>query len=117
MSFLVMTVVPKKLFALCLVLAFVVGTTIQMMPPSMTQATRLHQSTIAAGPADPGSPCPAQQPTCVAHIGCLTVSAVPVVMVPMPTPFRWTEVVFEFAAPLLHGIVVEPELSPPILSA
>jgi hypothetical protein len=109
--------VLKKLFTFCLALTLLVGAMVQVVPSGIAQATAAAQPDIAGGLADANAPCPVQAPTCVKHVGCLTISAVPTYPASPPTLFRWTAVAFEFAAPSLRGISVEPELSPPILAA
>jgi hypothetical protein len=115
--FFAMTAVPKRLLTLCLALAFLVGVTVQLMPPTVAAAETLVSADMSGGCARPEPPCAGQTPNCVAHLGCVTVSALPAVPASVAVVCEWTALGYVLAPQALSGISVEPELSPPILAS
>jgi len=111
-----MATIPRRLLMVCLALAFIVGVTAQLLPPSVLEL----QTTISAHMADgcdgPQPPCTGQMP-CVDHVGCVAVSALPALPTSIAVAFEWTSIDYHLAPNLLSGISVKPELSPPILAA
>jgi hypothetical protein len=112
-----MAAVLKRLLTLGVALAFLVGVTAQLLPPSMPEAQMTAGADMAGGCAGPQPPCTGQMPNCVDHIGCVTVSILPTAPVSMAVAFEWTSLNYDFALTPLSGISVKPELSPPILAA
>lgn len=112
-----MALALKRLLALCFALAFAIGATAQPPPAGSALADGVAQCDMAMGSGDPNAPYPQRKPTCIEQVGCLTVPAIATWPAASPRHFRWTSVVFEAGAPLLHGVSVKPELSPPILAA
>ena len=117
MSFPDMARAVQTLLTLGFVLAFLVGATAQLLPCSMSATGMGLHSDVMAGCAGPNTPCTDRAPACVDRIGCLTVPAHPILPESLPTVFPWTSIAYDFAAVLLPGLSVEPELSPPILAA
>jgi hypothetical protein len=107
----------KRLLTLGLMLALVVGTTSQLMPPSMAHPDMGLRADMAGGCDRPQLPCTGHMPNCIDHLGCLTVSALPASPVAMTVGFEWTSLNYDFAPTYLSGMSVKPELSPPILAA
>jgi len=107
----------KNLLTLCLALAFLVGATVQLVPSGMAQTQMGERAGMTGSCGQQEHPGTGQMPTCIDHIGCLTVSALPASPLSPATPFRWTSVAYQFSATPLRGISVRPELSPPILTA
>ena len=112
-----MAMAAKRLLTLCLALAFLVGVTAQLMPPAMSEPQTTVSAEMAGGCAGPQPPCTGHTPSCVDHVGCVTVSALPVSHTSIAVPVEWTSLAYEFAPESLVGISVKPELSPPILAA
>jgi hypothetical protein len=56
-------------------------------------------------------------PNCVDHLGCVTMSALPVAPTSIAAMFEWRSLAYDLMPEALSGISVKPELSPPILSA
>jgi hypothetical protein len=117
MCLLSMATILKRLLTLCLALAFVVGVAVQLMPSSMAQGPITVSAKMAGDCAGPQPPCTGHTPSCVDHIGCITVSALPSSPTSIAVPIEWTSLDFHLAPESLAGISVEPELSPPILAA
>ena len=112
-----MAAVMKNLLTLCLALAFLAGATVQLVPSGMAATQMGERADMAGSCAGQEPPGTGQMPTCIDHIGCLTVSALPASPLSPAIPFRWTSVAYRFSATPLCGISVKPELSPPILAA
>jgi hypothetical protein len=111
-----MAMIPKRLLTLCLALAFLVGATVQLVPCSTTQMDMGVRADMEGGCAAPQTPCTGHMPSCIDHVGCVTVPALPPSPASMPIAFRWIVITYDFAAVSLPGLNVEPELSPPILA-
>jgi hypothetical protein len=109
-----MAAVLKRLLTLGLLLALVVGTTTQLMPPSLAHPD---MGDMAGGGAGPQPPCTGHMPNCIDNLGCPTVSALPASPASIPVAFEWTSLSYDVAPKSLSGISVKPELSPPILAA
>jgi hypothetical protein len=107
----------KRLWTVCLALAFIVGATVQVLPSSMAIGDMGMRADIAGGCAGPQPPCTGHMPNCVDHVGCVTVSALPASPVLVAVAFQWTSLDYDLAPESLSGISVKPELSPPILAA
>jgi len=112
-----MATVMKRLLTLCLALAFLLGASVQVVPSGMAETQMGVRADMADGCAAPNMPGTGHMPTCIDHIGCLTVSALPASPISPAIPFRWIAVAYHFSSTPLSGISVEPELSPPILAA
>ena len=112
-----MSAVLTRLLTLCLALAFLVGVTAQLVPPSMAQAQMALSTEMVDGCAGPQPPCSGHTPNCVDHVGCITVSALPTSPTSIAVPVEWTSLDYDLAPEALAGISVKPELSPPILAA
>ena len=112
-----MATILKRLLTLCLALAFLVGATVQLVPCSSTQMDMGVRADMGGGCAAPQTPCTGHMPSCIDHVGCVTVPALPASPASMPIAFRWTMISYDFAAASLAGLTVKPELSPPILAA
>jgi hypothetical protein len=112
-----MAVILKRLLTLWLALAFVAGVTAQLMPSSVAQTQMTVSANMAGGCAGPQRPCTGHTPSCVDHVGCITVSALPTSPTSIADPVEWTSLDFDVAPESLAGISVKPELSPPILTA
>jgi hypothetical protein len=109
--------IAKRLLTLCLALALVIGVTAQLMASGIA-APQINVSAGMAGGCDgPQPPCTGHTPSCVDHIGCLTISALPTSLALIAVPVEWTSFHFDVAPGSLAGISVKPELSPPILAA
>ena len=111
-----MTTILQRLLTVCLALAFFVGTTVQVLPSSMAIRDMGVRADMAGG-AGPQPPCTGHMPNCVDHVGCVTVSALPVSPGSEAVAFEWTSLFYHLASESLSGISVKPELSPPILAA
>jgi hypothetical protein len=107
----------KRLLTLCLTLAFLVGATAQFVPCSTVQADAGMRADAAAKCAEAQPPCTGHIPTCIDHLGCVTVPALPASPVSVAVAFEWTSLGYDLAPEWLTGISVKPELSPPILAA
>ena len=112
-----MAMVLKRLRAVCLALAFLVGLTAQLLPPSMPEAQMTVRADMAGGCSGPQPPCTGYMPNCVDHVGCVTVSALPASPISVAVAFEWASLDYDRAPDSLSGISVKPELTPPILSA
>jgi len=112
-----MAMVLKRLRAVCLALAFLVGLTAQLLPPSMPEAQMTVRADMAGGCSGPQPPCTGHMPNCVDHVGCVTVPALPASPTSVAVAFEWASLDYDHAAESLSGISVKPELSPPILAA
>jgi hypothetical protein len=112
-----MATVLKRLLAVCLALALVVGVTAQFMPSAMGQAQITASAGMAGGCDSPKPPCNGHMPSCLDRGGCITVSALPTAPASIAIPVEWTSLDYDFLPQSLAGISVKPELSPPILSA
>jgi hypothetical protein len=113
-----MAMVVKRLLTLCLALAFLLGATVQLVPCRTTQMDMGVRADMEGGCAAPQTPCTghSHMPSCIDHVGCVTVPALPASPASMPIAFRWTVIAYDFAAVSLPGLTIEPELSPPILA-
>jgi len=112
-----MAEVLKRLLSVCFALAFVVGATVQVLPSSMAIGEMGVRADMAGGCAGPQPPCTGHMPNCVDHVGCVTLSALPNSPVSIAVAFEWTSLDYDLAPESLAGIAVQPELSPPILTA
>ena len=111
-----MATIAKRLLTLCLALALVIGVTAQLMPSGIA-ATQTTMAGMAGGCDGPKPPCTENTPSCVDHVGCITVSAIPTSPASMGAPVEWTTLGYDLAPESLAGISVKPEISPPILVA
>jgi hypothetical protein len=111
-----MAMVLKRLRAVCLALAFLVGLTAQLLPPSMPEAQMTLRADMTGGCDGPQPPCTGHMPNCVDHVGCVTVSALPASPISVAVAFEWASLDYDRAPESLSGISVKPELSPPILA-
>jgi hypothetical protein len=112
-----MAMVLQRVLRLCLALAFVLGVTAQLLPPSMAADQMTVSADMAGGCAGHKALCSGQTPACVDHIGCITVSALLISPTSMGVPVEWKSLEYELAPQGLAGISVKPELAPPILAA
>ena len=112
-----MATIAKRLLTLCLALALVIGVTAQLMPSGIAAAQITVSAGMAGGCDGPKPPCTGHTPSCVDHVGCITVSAVPTSPASMAVPVEWTSLGYDIAPESLTGISVKPEISPPILVA
>ena len=112
-----MAAIAKRLIVLCLALALVVGVTAQFMPSAMAQAHMSASTGMAGGCDGPKLPCTGHAPSCVDHVGCITISALPTTPALIAAPVEWTSLGYDLAPESLAGISVKPEISPPILVA
>jgi hypothetical protein len=112
-----MAMVVKRLRAVCLALAFLVGLTAQLLPPSMPEAQMTVRADMAGGCSGPQPPCTGHMPNCVDHVCCVTVFALPASLASVAVAFEWASLDYDRAPVSLSGISVKPELSPPILAA
>ena len=87
-----MTTILQRLLTVCLALAFLVGTTVQVLPSSMAIGGMGVRADMAGG-AGPQPPCTGHMPNCVDHVGCVTVSALPVSPGSEAVAFEWTSLV------------------------
>lgn len=117
MCLLGMARIAKRLLAVCLALALVLGVTVQLMPSAMAQAQMAASAGMAGGCDSPKPPCTGHAPNCLDHVGCITVSALPASPTAVAVPVEWTSLDYDLAPVSLAGISVQPELSPPILAA
>jgi hypothetical protein len=108
-----MAAVLKRLLTLCLALAVLVGVT-ALLPCSLSEADMSIRSDMAAGGAGPEAPCAGHVPTCTAHFGCLPGPAIPTSRAAITVALQWTTLAFNLATAPLSGLIIEPELSPPI---
>ncbi len=102
---------------MCLALALVLGVTAQLMPSAIAgpQATACAGMGTGCDGAKP--PCTGHAPSCVDRVGCVTISALPTSPTTVAVPVEWTLLDYNLVPVSLIGISVEPELSPPILTA
>lgn len=112
-----MATLAKRLLALSLALALVIGVTGQLMPAGASTAQTTVSAGMAGGCDGPKPPCTGQTPSCVDHVGCITVSAIPTSPASMTVPVEWTSLGYDLAPESLAGISIKPEISPPILVA
>jgi hypothetical protein len=112
-----MAAILNRLLTVCLALAFLVGVTAQLVPCGVAQAGIGVRADMADGCAGPQSSCTDHMPTCIDHLGCLTLPALPVSPASITVAFEWTSLDYDFAPESRSGISVKPELSPPILAA
>lgn len=112
-----MATVLERLLRLGLALAFLVGLTAQLMPPSIAEPEPMFSADMAGGCAGPQPPCTGHLPNCLDHGGCIIVSALPASPTSIAVPVEWTSLDYDFPPQALAGISVKPELSPPILTA
>jgi len=112
-----MAVIPKRLLTLCLALAFLLGVTAQLVPPSMAGTESGVCTDMAGGRDGSRNPRPSHLPNCIDHLGCLTLTALPASPTALAVAFEWTSLDYDFTAHSLAGISLKPELSPPILTA
>lgn len=117
MCLLGMASIAKRLLILCLALGLVLGVTVQLMPSAMAQAQMTASAGMTGGCDRPKPPCTGHTPSCVGHIGCITVSAIPTAPDSIAVPVEWTLLDYDLGPVSLAGISVKPELSPPILAA
>jgi len=109
-----MAAVLKRLLTLCLVLAVLVGVTVQLLPCSSSGADMSIRSDMAAGRTGPEAPCAGHVPACIDHFGCLPGPAIPASPAAMTVALQWTTLAFNLTTAPLSGLIIEPELSPPI---
>ena len=109
--------VLQRLLRLCLALAFLLGVTTQLMPPSMAAAETAVSNHMAGCCTGPEPPCTGHMPNCLDHGGCIAVSALPSSPAAIAVPVEWTSLDYDLAPQALLGISAKPELSPPILKA
>jgi hypothetical protein len=112
-----MATILQRLLTVCLVLAFFVGTTVQVLPSSMATGEMGVRADMGGGCAGPQPPCTGHMPNCVDHVGCVTVSALLASPISVAVAFEWASLDYDRAPESLSGISVKPELSPPILAA
>ena len=112
-----MATITKRLLTLCLALALVIGVTAQLMPSGIAAAQTTMSAGMAGGCDGPKPPCTGCSPSCVDHVGCITVSALPTSPASMVAPVEWTFLGYDLAPESLAGISLKPEISPPILVA
>lgn len=117
-----MSTMLKRLSILLLAVTFVLGTTAQLTPRAFafSMAGTNHAAMSAHGSpqkSDMGAPCKGMAPTCIDEMCCAIVAALPTALASVPVPVEWAAVVYPLLASALDGRAVEPELSPPIVSA
>jgi hypothetical protein len=112
-----MATITECLLRLSLALAFVLGLTARLMPPSVASAEMSVSTDMASGCDDPQPPCTGNIPNCLHHGGCITVSGLPASSGSVVVPVEWTSLGYSFVRQALAGISVKPELLPPILAA
>lgn len=117
MCLLGMATIAKRFLTLCLVLAFIIGGTAQLMPSSIAAAQMTVSADMAGCCDSPHAPCTGHLPNCLNHAGCITVSALPTSPTSIAVPVEWTSLGYDIAPESLAGISVKPEISPPILVA
>jgi hypothetical protein len=112
----------KRLSIILLALAFVASATMQLMPHAF--------AAVAAGAAEPCNmadmksdaspgaademPCKGAIPVCGDNLGCVVVVDLPQRPQAAPVAVRWTEIVWSLVQRSLAGVMVSPELQPPI---
>jgi hypothetical protein len=107
----------RRFLTLCLVAAFFVGATVQILPWNAAMADPMGHSDEMAGCAD-HAPAPVKHmPNCIDHYGCLAVQALPTSPTLLAVPFQWISVAYSVRAAPLLGLSVKPELTPPILAS
>jgi hypothetical protein len=111
-----MPTVLKRLLTLGLALALIVSATPPLVPCGMGESEIGVRADMAGGCDEPQAPRTGHLPTCIGHIGCLAVTALPASPAVQAVAFQWTSLDFEFGAASLSGISLKPELSPPILA-
>src|SRR4030081_756155 len=105
-----MAMMLKRLMTLGLTLAFLVGVTVQLVPPSMAE-TPTSVSAGMPGCCDiPQPPCTGHMPNCLAPGASTPPPAPPVPPTAIAVPVEWTSLVYDFAPQALAGISVKPEL-------
>ena len=112
-----MATVLKRLLMICSALALVAGVTAQLMPSGIAQTPITASAGMFGGCDGPKPPCTGQAPSCVDHVGCITVSVLPTSPTSVVVQVEWTSLEYGVAPESLTGISVKPELSPPILAA
>src|SRR5437868_15505721 len=85
-----MTTVVKRLLTFCLALAFLAGATVQALPSSMMMAENGVRADMGTGCAGPDMPCTGHMPSCIDHLSCLTVPALPASPNSLAVAFEWT---------------------------
>ena len=112
-----MAMVLKRLLTFCLALVFLIGVTAELVPASIAPAEMAIGADMAGGCAGPMPPCTGHGASCVDHIGCVTVSALPASPASVAVAFESRSLDYNPMAESRSGISVKPELSPPILAA
>jgi len=112
-----MAAILNRLLTVCLALAFLVSVTVQLVPCGMAQGDMNVRADMADGCAGATPRCTDHMPACIDHVGCLTIAGLPVSPALIAVTFDWIPPTYDLAAATLSGISIEPELSPPILSA
>jgi len=112
----------KRLSIVLLAIAFVLGTTAQVVPRAFASSmAETHHAGMSRHGAMPmsgmGAPCKGMTPACIDEMGCVIVIALPASPAAVLVPVLWAAVVYLHPAATFDGRVVEPELFPPILSA
>jgi len=105
----------KRLLTLGLALAFLVGMTAQLMPPSMAETSTTVTDGTSGCCDDAQPPCRGHLPNCLDHGGCISLSALPASPATIAVQVEWTLLAYGLASQALAGISIKPELSPPIL--
>ena len=103
----------KRLVALLVVLAFLSGSWASLLPCAMAQT---HWRT-AAGMARDSAPPKAPVLDCLTHSGCIVTPAVAAWPPSLPVAPRRAAMHYDNGAPRLSGLIVKPDLFPPILAS
>lgn len=112
-----MTMMVGRLLRVVLALVFAISVTMQGVPSAVAQTGLSLHTDMEAGCDGMPVPMGKHMPNCVRHIGCVCVSALPMRPFLVAIPFGWTPLDFLPTSTYLTGISIEPELSPPILTA
>jgi hypothetical protein len=106
----------RRVVVLLLTLAFLAGLATQSVAfGSMATAVR-SAANMPGHSAKPEKPCEDSAP-CADHPGCVVLAALPATPGAAPVPVNWAFIEYRELASALTGHFVEPELSPPILTA
>src|SRR5215813_9057849 len=96
----------KRLLTFGLMLTLMVGTMAQLAPVSMAQPDLVVSADLADGCAGSQSPCTGHMRTCVDHVCCVTVSALPTSLASVAAPFEWASHYYPFTPNSFSGISV-----------